>query len=341
MNQVIYNLFLFCSVAPLFLIYTKQFKHSKPVMFFLSWIIVFVVSVVRFDVGPDYMAYVEAVNSVLKYGESVQLDYWFLSKLTLLFSGVDNTFFYVLATYFFVTYGLILNRWSKECSILIALMVFICFGFYFDSLDRVRQFLAISIFFFSYTFFLEGKYKSWFACVCFGFVSHASFLLVLPFYFVYKVKTNGVLLGSILFIFLGISFTGLFGNLLHFFLEFIPFYSVKYLATGFASQTTEIGLGYVFRILLVIFCVLLVPSNFIRNLLFFGGVIYIFSGGDLLLMRVSAYFTMFVTIAFPLIALRFKQKIIPFLIMFVLVFFFQTDMNRNNFEYKTIFTNKI
>ncbi|MDM9282859.1 EpsG family protein [Providencia rettgeri] len=337
MNHIYYNLLIitslfFCWLAQ----HTKTFS-IKSLFLFSSWLIVVTFSVIRFDVGPDYMAYVQATNTIVAQGEpSSQLDYWLFSLFSLIFQDFHYRYAYVIGLYFIITYTLIFYRSYKEGYIFLSLLTFFCFGFYFDTLDRIRQFLAISIFFFSFRFIQNKNLFSFIIFVILGITAHQSFVLIIPFYFFYKLNINNKLLAAILLIIVPLSYLGLFNNLISIFLNIIPIYAERYLSTIY-TLSPDIGLGFLFRALVIIFCVYYTKDIFLSNLLFIGGLIHIISEGNLLLNRTSAYFTILIVIALPPIMKKIKPKLIPIFLTLTLLIFFQGDINRNNFEYKTIF----
>ncbi|ELU1436639.1 EpsG family protein [Providencia rettgeri] len=337
MNHIYYNLLIFSSLLFCWLAqYTKTYS-IRTLFLFSSWLIVIIFSTIRFDVGPDYMAYVQATNTIISQGEpSSQLDYWLFSLFSLTFQDLPYQYAYVIGLYFIITYTLIFYRSYKEGYIFLSLLIFFCFGFYFDTLDRIRQFLAISIFFFSFRF-LQNKNLFYFVIfVIFGIVAHQSFVLVIPFYFFYKLKSNKNFLVITLLTILPLSYFGLFNNLISIFLNVLPVYADRYLSTIY-TLSPDIGLGFLFRALVIIFCVYYTKDKFLSNLLFVGGLIHIISEGNLLINRTSAYFSILVIIALPPIIKNIKPRLIPTILTLALIVFFQGDINRNNFEYKTIF----
>ena len=161
---------------------------------FILLLIVLLAGVREAKPGRDYSNYLNYYDYILVHGEIGKLFKvneigW--DNLNLLFGslGVPAGVFFGLVsgvTWFFFIKG------SYKFQFLLPLMFFFVLssGFYFWTYNGVRQSISIMIFFYSIRFLLEKdplRYVLWIAVAS---LFHTSVIVMLPFYFITKIKFN-------------------------------------------------------------------------------------------------------------------------------------------------------
>ncbi|HAW9436537.1 TPA: EpsG family protein, partial [Escherichia coli] len=84
---------------------------------------------------------------------------YFFGYLSTLFSSLDRGYVLVFAVYSFLTLFFVFKVILERKIFLWGIIVFCFVGFYLDSLDRIRQVLAVAIFLYSIKF-IEKKEPS-------------------------------------------------------------------------------------------------------------------------------------------------------------------------------------
>ncbi|CAM2899559.1 EpsG family protein [Salinicoccus roseus] len=142
---------------------------------------------IRYDVGTDYFSYLR-IFSNLEAGNPVRTEFGFnfLNVLIAKLGGDVHFLFFIVSflTMAFIYLTLYKNR--NSISIGLGIFVFLLF-FYHDSLNGVRQGLAIAISLYSLTFIVEKKFWKFFLYTILATSMHFSSLVLLPFYYIYNV----------------------------------------------------------------------------------------------------------------------------------------------------------
>ena len=134
-------------------------KVIKIIAYVLSGLSFFVVSAIRYDVGTDY--FFRYAPDYIKMGqginvESLEIGYKIIVWACLL---ITKDYAIIFAVTSAIIIGLTFYTICKE-SPYPALSVLIYFGagFFFHSLNLMRQYLAISVLLFSYRYLIDKKY---------------------------------------------------------------------------------------------------------------------------------------------------------------------------------------
>lgn len=342
-SYLIYNLIFFFSILCVFLSEGVEDVILKKSLRMISLIFVLFFTVIRFDVGPDYLNYKEAYDTVIYYNLEQSLDYQFfviVSKLSSYFF-FSRGYIVVFAIYFLITYFIIYKELLQRHMLFWGLLTFFCFGFYFDSLDRIRQFLALAVFIFSIKFIEKDEFLKFMSVIMFGSLFHVSLLLVTPIYFLSKITIRLEVYLTIILILIFITIFKSNLLILNVIYDLIPFYS-KFQGTGLSLQVASYatGVGYFSKILFLLYVTLSINNNNkLKSIMFFGIVIELLGGGNLNVSRFAAYFTSTLIFIFPLFIQDKKNDRIKTLLPVLFLFsIFQKDIAGNGFEYRTIFS---
>ena len=175
---------------------TKLIKNGKLNLNILCWyiseIVLIIVSGFRYDVGMDYMAtYVPFFNGILidsTFNSNIEFGFFLLNKLVQIFTK-DYVGIFVISSVIFFHYmykGIREN--SEDPTLSVYLLITSTYFFYF--LNAMRQMLAISMFFYAIKFIKERKFKKYLFYILLAATFHTSILIVLPLYFLYGLKNN-------------------------------------------------------------------------------------------------------------------------------------------------------
>ncbi|MFG6334121.1 MAG: EpsG family protein [Lachnospiraceae bacterium] len=148
------------------------------------FVILFLLSACRLNVGNDYARYVEFMHLVnCNAYVPTEIGFNLLVKLVYGLSGYEN-FLLVFAFYSFVTvlfFLLALYEQSDEFGL--AFFLFMTLGYYFQTFSTVRYYLALAMALYSMKFVMRRQWGRFVVLVLLGSAFHKSLLVVIPLYF--------------------------------------------------------------------------------------------------------------------------------------------------------------
>ncbi len=148
------------------------------------FVILFLLSACRLNVGNDYARYVEFMHLVnCNAYVPTEIGFNLLVKLVYGLSGYEN-FLLVFAFYSFVTvlfFLLALYEQSDEFGL--AFFLFMTLGYYFQTFSTVRYYLALAVALYSMKFVMRRQWGRFVVLVLLGSAFHKSLLVVVPLYF--------------------------------------------------------------------------------------------------------------------------------------------------------------
>lgn len=298
----------------------------------LIFLILFVFSAVRFDVGFDFNTYYDVISDPnhLEYYRFSVLDRKLIDASRLL--GIKQ--FYFIATSLIINY-LIFKTFLKYSSnfFISAIIFFVIPIFYLYSFSIIRQFAAIAIVFYSIRYVIDKRLFYFLAAIAIASIFHVSALVALPLYFIGSKKfSNGLL------IFMSIAVIIAPKIMKEGIISYLPYYS-HYLES-------EDGHGWTMMyLLLIFFAFVAIKSKLIKNLeniiyynsYVFGVFLYCFfiQFGDIA-PRIGFYYLIFITLLIPEVLIEYKNRqIVPlvcfsfFLLFSVNFYFFDKNTYKN------------
>ncbi len=140
----------------------------------------------RFGIGPDYGLYQQMFESIAMTGgffsvKSIEPGYVFLNKMVSAFGGSFHQLLFIVAWIVEVLFLLGIEKYRQN--IVLGCALFFAMGFYFDSFNGLRQYIAASITFYSISYLIEGQKKYAIAGCLLATLFHQSAIMVLPFCF--------------------------------------------------------------------------------------------------------------------------------------------------------------
>ena len=148
---------------------------------------IFIASI-RYNVGTDYVSYIEIYNRVKYYtiidiiNSNKEILFIIITKFLGLFSNYQIMFAIISALTIYIVYKAILdNREKKSLGIMFFLYLFLN---YTNSYNIIRQSLAVAIVAYSYKYIFSRNFKNFLITILIATMFHTSAIFVLPFYLV-------------------------------------------------------------------------------------------------------------------------------------------------------------
>ncbi|MCR5595149.1 MAG: EpsG family protein [Lachnospiraceae bacterium] len=170
------------------------------------FVVLFALSACRLNVGNDYGTYVEFMHRLYtdKYipdaGVPTEWGFNLLARFIYGISGYEN-YILVFAIYAFVTVFLfLLAIWEQSEDFALSFVLFMFFGYYFQSFSTVRYYLALAIALYGMKLVNERRWISFIAIVILGSGFHKSLLVIIPLYFIASItwKKWHIIAGSLI-----------------------------------------------------------------------------------------------------------------------------------------------
>ena len=344
MSTVIFYTIIF---ALIFFVAHQGEKKGKKKMIAYAYVILYLLTILRYDVGNDYEGYCNGIYDVIRMFDKsyssisdMWIEYTFWSRgatepsflvFCYIFHLFPYPFFWVIACYYtFALFFLYKTFDYYDCHKL-GLILFFVTGLLFWYWDMMRQCVAISIFFYATTYIKDGKIWKYLLMVLIGMFFHLSMLFTLPLYFIRYVKIPGWTYSLIIMLAIFLLFSGFTFNNMSDYIEKLPFYE-GYGDDERLDQTIE-SFGYKIRMafhgIVSIFVIQNLPKDkdYLKGLLTLGTVFFILAMGNLLIQRISIYPYYVVIFAFPLAFKNIKKVAMPLSYAFIFLFFLLNAKN--------------
>jgi hypothetical protein len=161
----------------------RQMLNTAALLFVFA--LLFLVSALRFRVGNDYFTYVSTMH-ILQYAPSymtTEIGFNALVGLVYGLSGYEN-YLLVFAIFAFATIALFMRAIYRDSeNFLFSFFLFMAFGYYYQSFNSIRYYLAVALALWAIPLVLQKKWLPFVLVVLLGATFHKSLLVVLPLYF--------------------------------------------------------------------------------------------------------------------------------------------------------------
>lgn len=166
----------------------KKLKISYATLFLaLAAIPLIIVSGFRWETGVDHMNYYWVFTNILfGYNTHVEIGFKLLIKLLLTFTEDLSVLFFVCSfiTVALMTVAIRLN--SKNYAL--SYFLYIAMGYFYYSMNSIRHFMALAIYFIAYKFLKERRFIPYALLVLLACSFHKIAIIALPLYFILNVK---------------------------------------------------------------------------------------------------------------------------------------------------------
>lgn len=224
------------------------------------FLMLFLVSALRVSTGNDYNNYiVKFHDAYTDYCVVTEPGFNWLVKIIYSFFNGEH-YLIVFAVMAFVTILAFMKAiYDQSRDFTLSFFLFMTLGFYFQSINTVRYYLALGLVFYSMKYLFRKQYISFIAIVILASLFHKTALIVIPIYLLATVKWKRwqLLIMALL------SLTGLF--LGDFYLKLLLILYPSYLQSEEYLAGSGISIASILRCILVIGFAILVYKDAVEN----------------------------------------------------------------------------
>ena len=212
---------------------TRQ-RLCNRVCLMAIFLILFLLSACRLNVGNDYAKYVEFMHLVnCDAYVPTEIGFNLLVKLIYGLSGYEN-FLLVFAFYSFVTVlFFLLAMYEQSDEFGLTFFLFMTLGYYFQTFSTVRYYLALAVALYSMKFVLRKQWGRFVVLILLGATFHKSLLVVIPLYLLASLSWKKWQLG------IAAAFCATFLFLQDFYLKLVVFLYPTYEDTEYLEGGTS------------------------------------------------------------------------------------------------------
>ena len=287
-------------------------QNSYRIWGILSFLPLFLITAFRYDVGTDYInIYTNYFYTINEGGDRFrEVTFNLINIIT--YSITDNPalMFAVVAFLSLLFYYLAFYQQSINPSM--SVFWFVLCLFYFNSLNQMRQALAMAILIYALKYVYRREAFKFFAFVAVAFTIHTSALIYIPIYFLYgrrvNVKIHAFIIGPLILLYPVVA------KLIYFLISKTPF--AWYLQSVYSGQGLSLFLlGFqMMALLLMYYCYLAGRKSedkefdLMVNMYMLAICAIIFSAIIPQADRIAVYMTIITPIMIPKALLRIKEK---------------------------------
>jgi len=147
------------------------------------FMILFLLSALRMEVGNDYKNYAVTCHEIWVNGYVVtEIGFNYLVKLIYAIVGYEN-YIYVFAVFAFATSWIFLKVFYRDSdNFFLSMMLFMLLGLYFRTFNTVRYYFALAAALYSLRYVIKKQYIKFIIIICVTALLHKSVLFVIPVY---------------------------------------------------------------------------------------------------------------------------------------------------------------
>ncbi|WP_302299719.1 EpsG family protein [Phascolarctobacterium faecium] len=284
-----------------------------PKMNFSKYLMIFtgLLSGFRYELGDDYFRYEKLFNITTLNYDNLKLEILFQFLCNFFrdigFNAQSIFLFYAVITNIFIYLG-VKGQFDKNLYRCMSCVLFIIVGFYFRSMDIIRQMAAVSIVFYNLNFLIKKEYFKYYLGVILGTFFHYSAIIAFIFPVIMKIKSKQIMYTAVL---LAVVF-----HLMNIPLLLIPFLSdVSYYSKWVRESAileNGTGIGMITEFLIYSFiiyksnyktCQEVVMVNSLCGYLIIKNFFYIIPP----LLRIGIYFHILIVLMIPLLYDQYKS----------------------------------
>lgn len=305
--EVILYVCLFAGLA-------SKFRQSKASLYIISFLLFIIAAMRGLNVGVDTINYYNEYKYTtnLDFSEKIESEYLFW-YLTYLFRKYLNYDWYMIFNYLCIIapVALIIRKYSPNY--FFSLFLYIGCGFYMDSFNVMRQFLATSILFITFIFLEKDtkvRYLFWPFLIMAYFI-HNSSLIVAPLFFIRKIDLSKTIMGAVVLLSFFIGFfvnnyvSDLFQSMVGLAGRFDTY--LEYTADEQRNFITNFGMNLVFLVSLWLATVKTKQTIFFKAF-FVSMIVFNLVGNMYYMTRLTFYYSIAQIICIPLIVADMSRQ---------------------------------
>ena len=171
---------------------SKSVSQASPNL--SAYFVIFLFSALRFDVGYDYIFYYQLLTKQMKFYEDQfnRLEY-LNQQLISICQAIDSPQLFFILTSLIITYLTYRTVTRHSTNVMLSTLIFLQLPIYFlNSLFIIRQYVAVSIIFYAYTYIIERQLPKFLLAVLLASLFHKSAIFAVILYWLYNLKLTTV-----------------------------------------------------------------------------------------------------------------------------------------------------
>lgn len=173
-----------------------QLKSTYKTLCVLAFIPMTFVSVFRYEVGTDWPIYHDYFHWISE-GKDKFTEPLFNLLNRVIYSFTKDSWWLFAICAFLICYFMFRAFMEQSVNPAFSILIFVLSGDYFNSQNQIRQALAMAIFLYAMKYIKERNAKKYFLFIIIAMCIHLSAMIYIPLYFVYGLRLNVKLLGTI------------------------------------------------------------------------------------------------------------------------------------------------
>ena len=167
--------------------HSKILINNDTISIWIIFLVLLVFAGFRWDVGIDWNNYMSLFGGNLTemsiYIERIEIGNVAIKAL-LSSVGLDDGGYWLWVMAFITLFFFFYFIWKYSINPLLSVILFVSFGFYFELLNGVRQYVAISLFVYSWRFIINKQKNRYFITIFMASLFHITAIVLIPFYFI-------------------------------------------------------------------------------------------------------------------------------------------------------------
>lgn len=272
----------------------------------------------RWNVGIDWQAYMNLFgdNSIMLANKEtrIELGNIIIKGALVIWANLHDGGYYLWIMGFLTMFFFFYSIKRDSVSPILSILLFITLGFYFDLMNGVRQYLAVSLFMFSWQFLFDKQFVRYVVVILVAATFHSSVIMLLPVYFICNCKFDKKVLViiAIIAVFLSFVISSVVGEFASMFEKYEVYGDSEHAkAGGILSYLRILFPLILFAVIMSVYDTLINNSRRIRiltNLSLFSIFITLFFPTTALMIRLGWYFQISFIVFIPIICRILSQR---------------------------------
>jgi hypothetical protein len=225
-----------------------QWASDARIRKFLLWnslVVLAFISAFRFQVGTDYQHYIDIFNWVQEFGRDkvyVEPGYGYLNQFLITMQWGSWPLFLISSVLLSVAVGTFITEFVNSRLWCFAVFLYICGGFFFSSMNLVRQYMATAIVLWAFTLYTKRRWIAAITVFILAMSFHTAavlYLVILPLKVIVDRKNKTLIILAIYGITIILSVVGI-TNIITILIENLPRFS-HYAQSNFLLDRNNIA----------------------------------------------------------------------------------------------------
>lgn len=175
---------------------TDDNKTAKKMICILSALVLIIIASCRANsVGYDTINYEDyfKFKQIYPNNKSFEPIYEFINYIVVRLNLPFNFVLLICSSITIISFAVVIYKYSTNVSF--SWFLFVAIGFFGNTFNAVRQYLAAAVFLISLRYILNGKFIPYLVCCVVAFYFHSSAIILFPMYFIRYFKLNKKTIG--------------------------------------------------------------------------------------------------------------------------------------------------